>query len=72
VRPEDAAERLSAAAARFRELAIPFWLGVTLLEHGELTGDDSSFAEAREIFEQLDARPWLDRLAATIEPSVLA
>jgi len=49
-----------AAAARFRELEIPFWLGVTLLEHGEEPG----LAEAREIFERLEATPWLERVTA--------
>jgi len=52
------------AAARFGEIGIPFWLAVTLLEHGELTGDESSLAEAREIFEDLKATPWLERLEA--------
>jgi len=61
---EDGAERLTAATARFRELGIPFWLGITLLEHAELTGEDASFAEAREIFEDLRATPWLERAAA--------
>ncbi len=49
-----------AAAARFRELEVPFWLGVTLLEHGEEPG----LAEAREIFERLEATPWLERVTA--------
>ena len=49
-----------AAAARFRELEIPFWLGVTLLEAGEEPG----LAEAREIFERLGATPWLERVSA--------
>ena len=53
-----------AAAAIFRELSLPFWLAVTLLEHGELTGDRPSLDEAREIFERLEARPWLERLQA--------
>jgi len=53
-----------AAAARFRELDLPFWLAVTLLEHGELTGDESSLSEAREIFERLRATPWLERAFA--------
>jgi predicted ATPase/class 3 adenylate cyclase len=52
---------LEAAAALFREIGVPFWLAVTLLEHGELTGDESSLAEAREVFEQLGAQPWLER-----------
>jgi hypothetical protein len=46
------------AAERFRELGLPFWLGVKLLEHGDLTGDASLLSEAREIFGRLEARPW--------------
>jgi hypothetical protein len=53
-----------AAAERFRDLGLPFWLAVTLLEHAELTGDESSFAEARETFERLRAMPWLERADA--------
>jgi hypothetical protein len=53
-----------AAAAGFRKLGIPFWLAVTLLEHAELTGDEESLAEAREIFEGLQATPWLERASA--------
>ena len=53
-----------AASERFRERGLPFWLAVTLLEHGELTGDASLLSEAREIFERLGARPWLERLTA--------
>ena len=49
-----------AAAERFRELELPFWLAVTLLEHGEEPG----LAEAREIFERLGATPWLERVEA--------
>ncbi len=49
--------------AGFRKLGIPFWLAVTLLERAELTGDDESLAEAREIFEGLKATPWLERAA---------
>jgi len=50
----------AAAAARFRELDIPFWLAVTLLEQGERSG----LAEAREIFARLGATPWLERVDA--------
>ena len=39
---------------------MPFWLAVTLLEQGEAAG----LAEAREIFERLEAAPWLERVAA--------
>ncbi len=67
---DDTAETgYTAAAARFRELEIPFWLAVTLLEHGEWLITQGTFdeaepllAEAREIFERLEARPWLERL----------
>jgi class 3 adenylate cyclase/tetratricopeptide (TPR) repeat protein len=59
-----------AAAQIFRDLPTFFWLGVTLLEHGEwLSGVARTeeagpvLAEAREIFEQLRARPWLERVA---------
>jgi predicted ATPase/class 3 adenylate cyclase len=64
------AKGLAAAAARFDRLAIPFWRGVTLLEQAELPGAGaeaaSLVAETREIFERLEATPWLgrcDRLA---------
>jgi class 3 adenylate cyclase/tetratricopeptide (TPR) repeat protein len=50
-----------AAAALFRELEMPFWLAVTLLEHGEAAGARPLVAEAREIFERLGATPWLER-----------
>ncbi|MBD0291799.1 MAG: tetratricopeptide repeat protein, partial [Thermoleophilia bacterium] len=57
------------AAAVFRELGTPFWLAVTLLEHGEWLvasgrGDEAVplLDEAREIFERLRARPWLERV----------
>ncbi len=57
-------ESFKAAAAGFREYGIPFWLAVTLLEHGDLTGDQALLSEAREIFEGLGATPWLERLDA--------
>jgi tetratricopeptide (TPR) repeat protein len=50
-----------AAAALFRDLEMPFWLGVTLLEHGEATGSDALLAEARRIFGRIGATPWLER-----------
>ena len=68
---DDAESGFAAAAKRFRELAIPFWLGVTLLEQAEhLTAegrtDDAGplLDEAREIFDRLGATPWLERLDA--------
>jgi tetratricopeptide (TPR) repeat protein len=54
---------LEAAARLFRERAIPFWVGVTTLEHAELTGSGESRSEALRIFEQLGARPWIERAA---------
>ena len=61
---EVAVEYFEAAAQSFRELGVVFWLAVTMLEHGELTGDESLLAEPHEVFEQLGATPWLARLAA--------
>jgi tetratricopeptide (TPR) repeat protein len=63
---EVAEERFRAAVSRFRDLEMPFWLAVTLLEHSELTGDASLLDEARAIFEGLGARPWLERLDALV------
>jgi hypothetical protein len=60
---EDAGGYL-AAAEGFPTLGLPFWLAVTLLEHVELTTDRGSLDEARSIFEELKATPWLERVAA--------
>jgi len=67
----DAAESgrlLTGACGLFRELATPFWLGVTSLELGECLGEQGReqeasplVDEARAIFEQLGAAPWLER-----------
>ena len=56
----DDAVAYASATQRFRELGMPFWVAVTLLEGGE----DAGLAEAREIFERLRATPWLERVAA--------
>jgi class 3 adenylate cyclase/tetratricopeptide (TPR) repeat protein len=58
---------LASAAERFRRLEIPFWLAVTLLERADLTDDEQSRQEAREIFEQLGATPWLARAGGARE-----
>ncbi len=57
------------AAAQFRELGAQFWLAVSLLEQAEvLVRQERSaeaeplLAEARSIFERLEARPLLERL----------
>jgi tetratricopeptide (TPR) repeat protein len=63
------AERLfKGAVALFRELAMPFYLAVVELEHAEwLTaesrGEDAAplVEEARTIFGELNAAPWLER-----------
>jgi class 3 adenylate cyclase/tetratricopeptide (TPR) repeat protein len=60
------------AAGMFREIATPFHLAVTLLEHGEwlvqqgrVEDADPLLREARQIFERLKATPWLERLATS-------
>jgi class 3 adenylate cyclase/tetratricopeptide (TPR) repeat protein len=60
------------AVGLFREIGHAFWMAVTLLEYGEwLVGQgrgaeaERLLAEARSIFEQLKARPWLERLDRT-------
>jgi tetratricopeptide (TPR) repeat protein len=59
------AKGLAAAAARFRTLSIPFWLGVTLLEQADALGAGAEAmelqTEAGEIFERLGATPWLEQ-----------
>jgi hypothetical protein len=64
------AERgFATAAAIFREHGMPFWLAVTITEQGEwLIAEDRVaeaeplLSEARETFERLGAKPWLERL----------
>jgi hypothetical protein len=65
---DDKLERLEAAAKRFRELGIVFWLAVTQLEQAEClstTGQageaDSTLEEAQGIFDELRATPWIER-----------
>jgi tetratricopeptide (TPR) repeat protein len=64
------AERgFATAASVFREYGMPFYLGVTLTEHGEwLIAEERAayaeplLAEAFETFERLGATPWLARV----------
>jgi class 3 adenylate cyclase/tetratricopeptide (TPR) repeat protein len=60
-----------AAAAAFAELSMPFHVAMTKLEHGEWLiaqgrPDEAAplLAEAREVFEELRAKPWLERADA--------
>ena len=69
---EEAERLFKRAGGLFHELAIPFYLAVTRLENAEwLVGQERAedaqplLIEAREIFERLEAAPWLERLAAT-------
>ncbi len=69
---EAADELFRDAATRLRALGIVFWLGVTLLEHGEWfvargRGDEAEplLAEACETFERLEATPWIERAQAS-------
>jgi hypothetical protein len=69
---ESDADRLfKGAAGLFRELAMPFYLAVTQLEHAEwLAGHDRRdeaeplLTEACETFERLEATPWSERMDA--------
>ena len=65
-------EGFETAAELFRQVSIPFWLAVTLTEHGEWLaeqgrGDEALpiLSEARAVFEGLKARPWLERVERT-------
>jgi class 3 adenylate cyclase/tetratricopeptide (TPR) repeat protein len=67
--PEKAEQRFLHAAALSREIGARFWLAVVLLEESEwliARGQDGAdlLAEAREIFDRLGARPWLERAEA--------
>jgi hypothetical protein len=64
-----------AAADAFRELELPFWLAVTLLEHAEWLSERGRAGEigelldeAKAIFERLKVRPWLERLERVVVP----
>jgi class 3 adenylate cyclase/tetratricopeptide (TPR) repeat protein len=64
----DADRLFKQAEGLFRELAMPFYLAVTELEHAEWLSDSGNTAEAdpllgeaREVFADLKAAPWLAR-----------
>jgi hypothetical protein len=58
---------------------MPYWLGATLTECAEWLTElgrageaEPMFEEARGIFERLQARPWLERLAKVQSPASAA
>jgi tetratricopeptide (TPR) repeat protein len=66
---EEAERLFKRAGGLLQELALPFHLAVTRLEHAEWLAaqgraDEAQplLAEAREIFERLEAEPWLERI----------
>jgi class 3 adenylate cyclase/predicted ATPase len=71
IRGQESTEaRFKLAVASFRERDVRFYLGAALLEYGEwlaergrLDDADPVLREAGEIFEQLKAAPWIERLA---------
>ncbi|MEO8228175.1 MAG: AAA family ATPase [Chloroflexota bacterium] len=68
----EAAEGYRAASATFRELDLPFDLGLCLLEFATLVGPDDPAAraaavEAGEIFTRLGSPPYLERLRIGVE-----
>jgi hypothetical protein len=72
--PADVGALFKGAAGLFREIAFPFYMAVTLLEHGEWLGragrpDEATplFDEARDVFERLGAKPWLERLGQSAD-----
>jgi class 3 adenylate cyclase/tetratricopeptide (TPR) repeat protein len=72
---EEAERLFKGAAGLFQELAVPFPLAITRLEHAEWLVSQARAEEtpplltqAREAFERLDATPWLERVAGlTVE-----
>ena len=57
------------ALASFRTLPLPLWVGIVLLEYGEWLASQGReaeasqlLAEARDVFESLGARPFIERL----------
>ena len=71
--------RFRLASARYREFGMVFYDAVAQLEHaewlaGQGRGDEAEplRARARETFERLGARPWIERAGAGARPEVPA
>jgi len=69
--PDDADTLYNDAEQLLRELGVPFHLAVVRLEHAERLAAEGQaepaeplLADARETFDRLRAKPWLDRVAA--------
>jgi tetratricopeptide (TPR) repeat protein len=65
-----------AAVGLLREMAVPFWMAVTVLEYaewltkiGRRSDAESPLSEARAIFEGLKATPWLERVGRAYAPA---
>jgi hypothetical protein len=81
-RAQDAenAERLfKRAGGLFEELEVPFYRAVAGLEHAEWLAGQTRFEEAepllaraRETFERLEARPWIERTAQIVDAARVA
>jgi tetratricopeptide (TPR) repeat protein len=76
---ESAETGFRAAADGFGKIGVVFWQAVTLLEHGEWLvarerADEAEplLAEARDIFERLQATPWLERVESAFAPGLTA
>jgi class 3 adenylate cyclase/tetratricopeptide (TPR) repeat protein len=75
---EDAERLIGSSIGAFREIGYPFWMAIALLEYGEWLdgrgrGIDAApvAAEARSIFEGLQARPWIERADRVTQPSAV-
>jgi class 3 adenylate cyclase/tetratricopeptide (TPR) repeat protein len=70
-RHERVDESFRSAGATFREFGFAFYLAATQLEHtewliaqGRVEESEPLLAEARDTFERLEAKPWLERVDA--------
>ncbi len=71
--PAQAEAGFSRAAELFDEMGVVFWRAVTQLEHAEWLMEQARaeeaeplLAEARQVFERLEAMPWLERATRAV------